>query len=457
MKKRLIGLILAVLLIVVFSVIAPFEGLDHAGMISIGIFLGAIVCFVTNVFPMAITCLVLMVITPWFGIGSLTQVWADFGGTSFFFVMFTFGLMAAMSVTTLPQRVAAGLTKISKGKGKPLVFGFMIVAAVLSGFMSNFGTLLMFCTLITAFLTATGRKPGESGIGRSLMLGLPLTCCAGGLIAPSGTPGNLIAQSFFDTLLGETVSFGSWFISYFPLVIVAVLIISVLMCIFFKPENLPQDKMQSVIDDVKALGPMTWKEKAIIIIYVLTIVCWFLSTWFPFLNTTVVAAIALGIMFLPGLDLVTWKDVARESDWNLLFVVGAVAVTMGCVNTTGAMDWIVDKAFANVANWSTFMIFFIFNIVIMILRTCIPTAPSTPAIFTPILISVAGVAGVSPIALGMIPVIWASFPMLLIYTEPIYLYTFAYGYYKPFDLDKFGPALSIVMCIVLSFLLPVMF
>ncbi len=456
MKKRVLGFVLSVLLVVVFSLLTPFDGLDRQAMISIGIFLAAICLFVTQVFPMAITCLLIMVITPWFGIGTLNQVWVDFGGTSFFFVMFTFGLMAAVSVTTLPQRIAAWLTKISKGKGKTLVFGFILVAAILSGFMSNFGTLILFCTIIVAFLKATDQSPGMSGIGRALMLGLPLSCCAGGLIAPSGSPGNLIAMQYLEEA-ELSVSFGGWFVAWFPFVLVLMIILSLILCMLFKPENLPFEKMQSVINEAKELGPMTRKEKLVIIVYVLTIICWFSSTWFPFLNTTVVAAVALAVMFLPGLDLVTWKDVVKESDWNLLFVVGAVAVAMGCVNTTGAMDWVVDRAFGNVGSMQPFMIFLLFNIVIMILRACIPTAPSTPAIFTPIMLSIAGVAGVSPLALAMIPVVWSAFPMLLIYTEPIYLYTFAYGYYKPFDLDKFGPVLSVLMCVVLSWFLPVMF
>ena len=45
-KKRIIGFLIAVLLIAIFTVIPPFERLDEPAMASIGIFIGAIVMFV---------------------------------------------------------------------------------------------------------------------------------------------------------------------------------------------------------------------------------------------------------------------------------------------------------------------------------------------------------------------------------------------------------------------------
>ena len=95
LRKRIIGLVIAVVLIAAFVLIPPFEGLTEEGMASIGIFIGAIVLFVAQVAPLAVSCLTLMVLLPFFNITTLTQIWADFGGTSFFFVFFCFGVTGA--------------------------------------------------------------------------------------------------------------------------------------------------------------------------------------------------------------------------------------------------------------------------------------------------------------------------------------------------------------------------
>ena len=63
-KKRIVGLILAVLIIALFTAIPPFEGLDEPAMASIGIFLGAIVMFVCQVAPLAIVSLTIMMLLP---------------------------------------------------------------------------------------------------------------------------------------------------------------------------------------------------------------------------------------------------------------------------------------------------------------------------------------------------------------------------------------------------------
>ena len=203
-KKRVIGFIIAVVLIALFTLIPPFGGLaasvenPEAAMASIGIFLAAIVMFVCQVAPLAIVSLTLMVLLPYFDIMTLNDVYAQFGGTSFFFVLFCFGVTGALSNTTLPMRISAWITKISKGNPKVLVFGFLFTATIMSGFLSNFGTLIMFYGIIIMFLKSAGLKPGESRLGKCLMIGLPFACGNGGFISPAGSPGNLIAQSLLQ-------------------------------------------------------------------------------------------------------------------------------------------------------------------------------------------------------------------------------------------------------------------
>ena len=97
---------------------------------------------------------------------------------------------------------------------------------------------------------------------------------------------------------------------------------------------------------------MNRKEITAIVIIAVTVILWFSSTWFPILNTTVVAAIACMLMFMPGVDLMDWKSYVAECDFNLLFMVGSVAITMGCVNYTGAMSWIMNKLFSGPVSYT---------------------------------------------------------------------------------------------------------
>ena len=82
--KRIVGFIVAVVLIALVTLIPPFEGLTEPGMASIGVFLAAIVLFVCQVAPLAVSCLTLMVLLPYFNITTLNQIFADFGGSVLF-------------------------------------------------------------------------------------------------------------------------------------------------------------------------------------------------------------------------------------------------------------------------------------------------------------------------------------------------------------------------------------
>ena len=461
-RNRFIGFIAAVIEIVLFVLIPPFEGLaayaedPEAAMASIGIFVGAIILFVFQVTPLAVSCLTLMVLLPFFNITTLTDIWASFGGSSFFFVFFCFGVTGALTNTTIPLRISAALTKVSKGNAKVLVFGFTLVVTVISGFLSNFGTLIMFYGIIIMFLNTAGLMPGRSNLGKCLMIALPFAAGNGGFLTPAGSPGNLIAQSLLSNV-GIDISFGQWFLMAWPFPIIMALLVSTFLIIFFKPENLPVEGQEAVFAERAKLDKFTRQEKTALVIVIATIALWFASTWVTVLNTTVVAAVAFFLMFMPGIDLMNWKAYVKEADWNLLMMVGSVAITMGCVNSTGAMSWIMNSLFANIGGLPMVVVFLVVGAVICYLRVLIPTAPSIAAIFVPITIGIAQTIGGSVVALSFIPLFWAGATITLIYTEPIYLYTFGAGYYSAKDVLKVGLAPTIIMIVIIAFAFPAWF
>ena len=264
LHKRIIGFVVAVVLIALFTIIPPFESLaaavenPEAAMASIGIFLGAIVLFVCQVAPLAVSTLTLMMLLPYFDIMDLNTIYAQFGGTSFFFVAFCFGVTGALSNTTIPVRISAWITKISKGNAKVLVFGFLFAANIISGFLSNFGTLIMFYGIIISFLKSAGLKPGESRLGKCLMIGMPFACGNGGFISPAGSPGNLIAQSLL-LQNGYDMSSLNEVLMATPLSLIICPIVCKVLVVIFKPAALPVVAHQTLMAKTETLALMDAK------------------------------------------------------------------------------------------------------------------------------------------------------------------------------------------------------
>ncbi|MCD8254000.1 MAG: anion permease, partial [Oscillospiraceae bacterium] len=167
-------------------------------------------------------------------------------------------------------------------------------------------------------------------------------------------------------------------------------------------------------------------------------------------------------MFLPVVGLMDWKTYVKEADWNLLMMVGSVAITMGCVNSTGAMSWIMNSLFANVGLLNSFLLFLVVGFVICYLRVLIPTNPSVAAIFVPVMIGIAEVVAQTSgtdytLAMSFIPLFWGGATITLLYTEPIYLYTYSSGYFSAGDLFKAGLAPTLIMIVIIAAVFPMWF
>ena len=192
------------------------------------------------------------------------------------------------------------------------------------------------------------------------------------------------------------------------------------------------------------------QEKRILGLILIILVLWILGTWVPAFNYVVVAVIGMAIMFLPGIKGLDYEYFVKKTNWNLAFTIGSVGVLIGALTSTGIVDHLVTPLFAPLANMNPILIMFIVGVIVVIIRAFIPTAPAIAALFAPLLLPLAGITALSVTSVMVLPAFWACTPMLL-WIEPIFLFTFGYNYYTPGELLKWGWIPSLIMCVILSF------
>ena len=165
-----------------------------------------------------------------------------------------------------------------------------------------------------------------------------------------------------------------------------------------------------------------------------------------------VTGIALVVveMFLPGIGVLEWKDTAARINWDLSFTIGSVGVLIGGMSSTGIMAWIVNALLSGMGGMNLMLAFLIMGLVVCVIRAFIPTAPAIVALFGPPLLTLAPILGATPMAMLYLPAMWACAPMLL-WIEPIYLFSYGWGYYKPLDVLKFGSVPCLILIIVMAF------
>ncbi|MBD5083853.1 MAG: hypothetical protein HDT33_01980 [Clostridiales bacterium] len=454
-QKSVLGIVLSIAAMLLFGILGVPEGLTREGLLSVGLFLSAIILWVTEAFPICVSAIGLIALMPLFNIMSYNDAMSRFGVGTVLFIMATGGITITLTRTTIPLRITAGILRITKGSARLIILGFSLVGALLSGIMSSLATCALFFGIVNTMLKTADCKPGQSQLGKALMIALPVCCGIGGFLTPAGTPGNILMMELMEGY-GIHMTFAQWTAIGMPIGLLAILVVALWLPVVFKPEGVSAQSKDAIFQQYAKLGKWTAYEKKTVAIILGMLVCWFAGSWIPFLNTTTVAVLGMVVMFLPGVDLMDWKTFQQESDWNLVFIMGTASILVSGVSQTGAMEWLVTRIFADLGSLPPALMWVLISILVCVLRAFIPTTTAVIALFAPMLYSIASMTGANPGAMLMIPAFWAPAAMLMLYTEPIFLITFGEGYYTEGDLLKFGWLPSLVMAVVIALAFPVL-
>ena len=98
-------------------------------------------------------------------------------------------------------------------------------------------------------------------------------------------------------------------------------------------------------------------------------VLWILGTWFPALDVTVVSIIGFVVMFMPGINILTWKQFEESVPWNIILMFGAILSLGTIVAKTGGAAYLSKLFLASgVMNLNIILVFFIVGVFAYLLR-----------------------------------------------------------------------------------------
>ncbi len=455
MKKKWLGLGLGILIMVIAHFLPETAGLTQAGKMAIAILLTGIVLWVTEVMPLAITALLLMVCLPYFDILNWSTTWSKFISSVIFFVIATFAITVALIKTSLATRIAGVLVRWSKGDPKGLVLGFMVGSALLSSVCNNVPTCSLFMSLALSILITDNAIPGKSNLGKCLMIGIPFGTMIGGAMTPAGTSINIMAIGLLEEATGMTISFLDWMLMGIPFAVIMVPISWLSLIMIFKPEAISQKSEDTINNMVISAGRLTSQEKKIIAIIGVMLVAWIASTWVPWLDATGIAVMGLIAFFFPGIEVLTWDEFVKGVSWEVILMIGGVQAVAAGIMATGAANWLVDGIMAGAANWSTPMLAGAAASVMTILHAICPVGPAICGMATVPISGLALLAGASPAVLTMIVALGAAITFILP-LDCVPLITYSKGYYKMGDMVKAGIVPTFAMILVCAFVLPVL-
>ena len=341
-KSKIIGAILAVLILIVMNFIPATDLLSRSAINNIGILIAVIVLLVTEPLPIGITCLstifllVIFNVTP-----DVKSALSGYTNQIVFFVLASFGISEAITKVPLTNRFLKILIKLFGKNVRLILLAFMIASAVLSSFVSNVATTAVFIAVVLTFLQIYKNDNDRKKTGKAFMIALPVASMIGGMITPAGSSLNLLTMNYIRQLTGISVSFVEWMLMGIPVVVIMLPIAWLIIVKVYGVTELGEKDIQDFVNNLDVPEKMDFKEKYVIAIVFAMFVFWILSSWYPVFNITVVALVGFFLFFLPKIQILTWDEFEKSVSWPAFFLLASIITVGDALIANGVDKWLI--------------------------------------------------------------------------------------------------------------------
>jgi sodium-dependent dicarboxylate transporter 2/3/5 len=463
-----IGLLLGPLIFVIMMLLGNSQTAMEPSawrVAAVGIWMA--VWWATEAVPVPVTAFLPIVTFPFLGISSLAEATSAYANPIIYLFLGAFILALAVERWNLHKRIALAILSYTGTDGRRLIGGFMIVAALLSMWMTNTSTtmMLMPIALSVAKVIAdnnTHLDPKQTkSFQTAMLLGLAYAATIGGLATLVGTPPNALLAAFLSDNYNIKITFASWMLVGVPVMLCMLPLAWYSLTRWSFNIDIPANPAvnQHLAKLRNELGAMTHAEKRVAVLFSLVVLFWIarrpISTLLgiDFLTDTgIVMSAALLLFLLPSGDttqpqLMIWHDVNRLP-WGVLILFGGGLSLAAAVSSSGLAAWLGG----NLTYLDTFGIFVLIIAAtgLVIFLTELTSNVATAATFLPVVAAVAIELGVSPLLLCVPITLAASCAFMLPVATPPNAIVFASGVVSIPQMVRAGVILNIVGMLLLS-------
>ncbi len=405
----------------------------------------AIVMFVWEKVPLAVTSMVVCVALVLTGVLDLKQAFAGFIDSNVILFVAMFVVGGALFETGMANKVGGVITHFAKTE-KQLIFTIMVVVGVMSGFLSNTGTAAVLIPVVIGVAA-------KSGFARSRLL-MPLVFAAalGGNLSLIGAPGNLIAQSALQNI-GSGFGFFEYAKVGLPMLLCGILYFLTIGYKFL-PATGNSDEVGGVGEQRDYSDVPRWKQILSLVVLIATILGMIFEKQ---TGISLTVAGCIGALVLVFTGVLTEKQAYKAIDSQTIFIFGGTLALAKALEMTGAGKLVADHVIGMLGQNSSPFMLMVVVFVLSVIMTNFMSNTATVALLVPVSLSIAAGMGADPKAVLMATVIGSSCAYATPIGMPANMMVLSAGGYKFVDCAKSGLPLIIVSTIVSLVLLPILF
>lgn len=418
-KVKIISFFLAFVALAVVLLI-PIEGIEWQGQIALGMLAFAVIMWVTEAvsYPVSSVLIISLISllvglspdpeTPGevFGTGpALSMALSGFSSGAVALVAAALALATAMQATGLHRRIALYVLKIAGEKTSRIVAGAIIISIILAFFVPSATARAGAVVPILLGMVAAFGLAVDSKLSALLVITAVQAVSIWNVGIKTAAAQNLVAIGFIEDQMGQTVSWGQWFLWAAPWSVLMSIALYFIMRAAIKPEVDHIEGGRALVEKQLAeMGPMTGAEKRLTAIAVVLLCFWATEGFLHPINSSTITVAAIALMLLPGIGVMDFKYAQDNINWGTL-IVFAVGISLGSfLLETGAATWLSEQTFgalgiASMPILATIAIVSLFNIII---HLGFASATSLASALIPVFIALAATLDVPNGGIGFV-------------------------------------------------------
>ena len=435
--KSLLTVVAAALISWVVYSVLPYDIPANKGL---AILLFVAILWFTEALHITVTALIVPVLAAVSGVPGMgtKQALAGFADPIIYIFFGGFALATALHVQKLDRKIALWLISLSRGNMLVSVLALFAVTAFLSMWISNTATTAMMLPLAMGMMSHLDPEKDRKTFV-FVLLGIAYASSVGGLGTLVGSPPNAIAAK----ALG--LDFRGWMNYGLPMMLALMPLVLFSMYVVLRP-----DFSRKV--DIGDSEPIPWNLPRLLtlLVFIVTAIAWILGaqikSTFGIDSPDTVVALAAAVTVVV-LGLVTWRDVAANTDWGVLLLFGGGIALSSLLDKSGA-SLALGQALASqfVTTHPFIVILAVAAFIIMLTEFTSNTASA--ALLVPVFASIATQLNLPKEALVMVIGIGASCAFMLPVATPPNAIVFGTGLIKQREMMQVGMLLN-VLCIIL--------
>lgn len=405
----------------------------------------AVVMFVTEKIPLAVTSMIVCIGLVITGVLNVNDAFSGFINSNVILFVAMFIVGGALFETGMANEIGSLVTKFAKSE-RGLIVAIMVIVGVMSGFLSNTGTAAVLIPVVIGIAAKSGYKRSR------LLMPLVFAAAMGGNLSLIGAPGNMIAQSALEPL-GLSFGFFEYAVVGLPILIAGILFYATIGFRILPNHDTEED--DSIFDEIQDFGSVPkWKKVLSLVILIATLMGMIFEEQIG-VKLCITGCVGALLLILTGV--ISEKDALKSIDLKTIFLFGGTLSLAKALEVTGAGELIADKVIGALGDHPSPVFFTLVVFLLCCVMTNFMSNTATTALMAPICLSIAQGMGADPRAVLMACVIGGSCAYVTPIGMPANTMVVGAGNYKFIDYAKSGLPLIVIATVISMIILPIAF